>query len=160
MNPHHSKKMLLLGASISGLINATVNGVKTWSKLKDHAPMPFTQNNIAGAEPSVLADAIPTALGLAIFLTAISYFTLKLPGKPPYFPRVFLLSIKHMFLVLGVLVTAGVLFQRFYGTVILAPVAASIAVALITGTTAATIDLLTKSSLLPHAPDQAANRAA
>ncbi len=151
MNPHHSTKVLLVGASIGGLINATINGVKAWYKLKDHAPMPLTQNQIAGGEPSILADAIPTALGLAIFLTAISFFTLKMPGKPPYFPKVLLLSIKHVFLVLGVLVTGGVLLQRYTEPIILAPAAAAIVVALTTGATAATIDYLTKSTLLQQA---------
>lgn len=148
MSDHHSTKMLLTGAAINTVINAIINGGITWFKIKEHGPMPITQNAIAGAETSALADAVPTALLLAAIFTAIGYFTLKLPNKPPYFPKVLLLTLKHVFLVLGVLVTAGVLFQRGFGSVIVSAGSAAVIIGLVAGLTAGAIDFLTKRTLL------------
>jgi hypothetical protein len=144
-------KAIAIGALINTVINAVINGIIAWNKLKDLGPLPITQNTIQGASPSVMGDAIHTALTLAMMFTAISYFTLKMPNKPPFFPRVLLLTVKHTLLAVGVLVTFGVLFQNYLGSIVVGPIMGSVIVGVVAGITAGGIDYLTKDALVASA---------
>ena len=95
MSTKTTKSELLKGAISSGVINGIVNGLIYWFQVKDKKEILLTDNLISSTEHTVFAGAVPLATSLSFILSSIAYFTLKAPGKPPYFPKVFLLALKN-----------------------------------------------------------------
>ena len=72
----------------------------------------LTVDSISTTEHTVFSGAVVLAVSLAFILTSITYFTLKVPGKPAYFPKVFLLALKNAVFAFGLVTIAGILLQR------------------------------------------------
>jgi hypothetical protein len=95
---------LLKASVINGAINAVINGAIQFFMLRGHGPVALTADAISTTEHTVLGSAVPLAVMLAMILTAVTHLTIKGP-KPPFFPGVFWLTLKHGFFAFGVVVS-------------------------------------------------------
>ena len=139
---------ILKGAIIGGIINASMNGVKYWFAVRDETSVKLTDDLISSTENTVFAGAVPLATSLAFFLTSIAFLMSKIPGKPPYFPRVFLMAIKNAVFAFGIITIAAILLQRFAGSISVSPIFATIITAIISGLVAMTVNFLTQKDIL------------
>jgi len=112
-------------ALISGIINGVINGTINWFSVKDTASIMLTDNLISSTEKTLFAAAVPTAVMLAFIYTSIAYFSIKMEGRPPYFPRVFSLAVKHSIYAFGIVTIFAMLLQRFAGSLIVGPLTAA-----------------------------------
>lgn len=137
------------GAAINAVINALINGVINWFQLDKSKGHFLTVDSITTTEHTVFSGAVVLAVSLAFILSSIAYFTVKDPSKPPYFPRVFLLALKHSLYAFGLVALAGMLLQRFAGSIEVSPITAATVAGLIAGIVAGIVDYETKMQLMP-----------
>jgi hypothetical protein len=147
MSNNHDANHLMKGAIINGVINAVINGIINYYTLDKTETIYLTQDSISSNMHTVFAGAVPLAVSLAFILSTIGYFTTKKPGKIPYFPKVFLLALKHSVYAFGLVTIAGLLIQRFVGQVEVTPVMAAVLAGIIAGIVAAVVDYETKKQL-------------
>jgi len=146
MNHVHSQK-LLSGAVITGIINAVINGIINWFQVKGQAGIKLTTDSISSTEHTVMSGAIILAFTLSVIIASIAYFTVKVEGKPKYFPFAFLVTLRNAFFLFGIFVTMAILWQRFAGTVEVSPLFAACIVGVVAGLVAGVTDYLTKKEL-------------
>lgn len=125
-------------AMISGLINGIINGTINWFSVKDTPSLMLTDDLISSTEKTVFAAAVPSALALAFIYTSIAYISTKMENKPPYFPKVFSLAVKHSIYAFGIVTIFAILLQRFAGSLFVGPVVA----AAISGVVAALVGMI------------------
>lgn len=142
-----TKKAVLQGALVGGLINAVINGFIYWFQVRNKASVMLTDNLISSTEHTVFASAVPLATSLAFILTSITYFTSKIPGKPPYFPNFFFLALRNAVFAFGSVVIFAILLQRNAGSITVSPMAAVVVTGLVAGAISAVVDYLTKTNL-------------
>jgi hypothetical protein len=135
------------GAWINFAINAVINGVINWFQLDRSKNYFLTVDSITTTEHTVFSGAVTLAVTLAFILSSIAYFTVKDPSKPPYFPKVFLLALKHSLYAFGLVTLAGMLLQRYAGSIEVSPIAAATVAGLIAGIVAGIVDYETKMQL-------------
>jgi hypothetical protein len=87
------------------------------------------------------------ATSLAFILSSIAYFTVKKAGKPPYFPKIFLLAVRNAVFAFGTVTIVGILIQRSLGSVEVSTTVATIITGLIAGAVGGIVDYLTKKNL-------------
>jgi len=143
-----SKEHLLKGALMGGIINAIINGVINWFQVKGKTELYLTVDAITNTEHTVLGGAVILAASLAAILTIISYFTVKSPDKPPFYPRALLITLKNTFFAFGVMVTISILIQRTAGSIVVTPFTGVVIVGLVAGVVAGLVDYMTKKELL------------
>jgi O-antigen/teichoic acid export membrane protein len=143
-----SKEHLMKGALMGGVINAIINGVINWFQVKGKTELYLTVDAITNTEHTVLGGAVILAASLAAILTIISYFTVKSPDKPPFFPKALLLTLKNTFFAFGVMVTISILIQRIAGSIAVTPFTGVVIVGLVAGVVAGVVDYMTKKELL------------
>ncbi|MCU0395112.1 MAG: hypothetical protein MUF29_04335 [Chitinophagaceae bacterium] len=142
-----NNKHLLTGALVNGALNAVINGLINWFTLDKEHPAYLTQDSISSSQHTVFSGAVPLAVSLAFILTSIAYLTTKKPGKPAYFPRVFVLALKHSVFAFGLVAIAGLLIQRFLGQIEVSHVIAATLAGIIAGLVAGIVDYETKKQL-------------
>lgn len=142
------KKKVMIGASISGLINAIINGAVQWFLLPGDKPIALTVNNIVNSEDTVLGAAVPLAVSLAMILTAVAYTSIEKP-KPSFFPSYLWLVLKHGIFTLGLIVTFAVFWQRIMGEVYVSLVPAVIMLGVIAGIVSAIVNYMTITASRP-----------
>ena len=135
------------GAAINTVINGIINGIINWFQLDKSRNHFLTVDSITTSEHTVFSGAVTLAVSLAFILTSIAYFTVKDPAKPAYFPRVFLLALKHSIYAFGLVALAGLLLQRYAGAIEVSPIAAATVAGLIAGIVAGVVDYETKMQL-------------
>jgi hypothetical protein len=135
------------GAAINVVINGLINGVINWFQLDKASKHFLTVDSITTTEHTVFSGAVTLAVSLAFILSSIAYFTVKDPSKPPYFPKVFLLALKHSLYAFGLVALAGMLLQRYAGSIEVSPFAAATIAGLIAGIVAGIVDYETKMQL-------------
>lgn len=141
-------RQVLLGALTTGVINGLINGgIQLWL-LRGHAPLPLSVDGITNETRTVLGQAVPLAVSLAMILTVIAYLTLKAP-KRPFLPSGLWLTLKHGFFAFGAVVTGAIVWQRVAGSVDVSLTAAAITMGLIAGIVAGTIHYMTIRASLP-----------
>jgi hypothetical protein len=143
----HSANMTT-AAIFTGAINAVINGIINWFQVKGKTELFLTVDSISTTEHTVMGGAVILATSLAIILTSIGYFTMKVPDKPAYFPKAFFLTLKNAFFTFGIITILSILLQRYAGSITVTPIVAAIIVALIAGLVAGIIDFMTKKELL------------
>lgn len=136
------------GALLSGVINAIINGAINWFQVKGKTELYLTVDSITNTEYTVLGGAVMLAATLAAILTLISYFTVKSPVKPPFFPNALLLTARNAFFAFGVMVTFSILLQRFAGSIAVTPFTGVVIVGLVAGVVASVVDYMTKKELI------------
>lgn len=144
-----ARETLVKGALLTGVINAVINGAIQWFLLAGHVPIPLTVDGITNDEHTVFGTAVPLSVSLAMILTAVAYLTVKAP-KPPFFPAFLVLTLKHGFLALGVVVTGAVFWQRIVGSVSVSLPVAVVILGLIAGVVAALVNYLTLQAARPR----------
>ena len=142
------KNEIIKGALAGGVINAVINGVINWFTIDKSLPLYLTQDSISSGIHTVFSSAVPLAVSLAFILSSIAYFTVKEKEKPPYFPKVFLLALKHSVYAFGLVAIAGLLIQRFAGQIEVSHVMGAIIAGIIAGITAGVVDYETKMKVL------------
>jgi hypothetical protein len=135
------------GAVINFAINAVINGIINWFQLDKTKNHFLTADSINTTEHTVFSGAVILAVCLAFILSSIAYFTVKDPAKPPYFPKVFLLALKHSLYAFGLVALTGMLLQRYAGSIAVSPMAAASIAGLIAGVVAGIVDYETKMQL-------------
>lgn len=130
------------GAVTGGVVNGLINGAIQLFLLRGHAPIALTVNAIINDEKTVLGEAVPLAVTLAMILTVVAYLTLKAP-KRPFFPQVLWLTIKHGVFVFGLIVTGAVVWQRTMGTVSVSLVTAVLILSVVAGLVAGVVNYMT-----------------
>lgn len=143
-----TKQEIIKGAFVGGAINAIINGAINWFQLDKSKTHYLTVDSISTTEHTVFSGAVVLAVSLAFILSSIAYFTVKDPGKPPYFPKVFLLALKHSVYAFGLVALAGLLIQRMAGSIEVSSIAAAIIAGLIAGIVGGIVDYETKMQLL------------
>ena len=132
--PEHSDAALAKLAIIPGVINAAINGVMEWYKFSQHPQVMITGDSISSNDLAVFGQALQVALTLSIVGTTIAYLTFKSPKpKPPYFPRVLLLTFKHVFFAFGIGTSLAILWQRLFGTIMVSPLTGTLMITVIAG---------------------------
>ena len=139
---------LIHGALVTGLINAVINGLINWFQVKGHTGILLTNDSITNKVPTVMGGAIILAFTLSVIMATIGYFTLKIPNKPGYFPKAFLLTFRNAFFLFGVFITLAILWQRLMGSIEVSPVISAVIVGIIAGLVAGVTDFLTKRELI------------
>lgn len=130
------------GAVAGGVVNGLINGAIQFFLLRAHAPIALTVNGIINDEMTVLGEAVPLAVTLAMILTVVAYLTLKAP-KRRFFPSVLWLTIKHGVFVFGLIVTGAVVWQRVMGTVSVSLVTAVLVLSVVAGLVAGVVNYMT-----------------
>ncbi len=148
MTAKTSKSEILKGAVVGGVINAVINGVINWFQVKGKTELFLTVDNITNTEHTVLGGAVMLATSLAAILTIIGYFTVKSENKPSFYPKALVLTLRNTFSAFGVMVTIGVMVQKFFGSISVSPITGVIVVGIIAGVVAGVIDYTTKRELL------------
>lgn len=142
-----TKNQLIKESSINVLINGTINGVINWFQMDRSKNQLLTVDEISTSQHTVFSGAVMLGISLAFIATSIAFFTSKKTNKPPYFPKVFLLAVKHSVYAFGVVTIFGLLIQRFLGSVSVSPIVAAIIAGLIGGIIAGIVNYETKKSI-------------
>jgi hypothetical protein len=143
-----STSNILKGAIIGGLINAIINGLIYWFQVRHETSIKLTVDLISSTEHTVFSSAVPLATSLAFILTSIAFFSSKNPGKPPYFPKVFLLALKNAIFAFGAVTIMALLLQRNAGSIAVSPLAATMITGIVAGIVAGVVEYLTKKEIL------------
>lgn len=143
-----TQKEIYKGAITGGVINALINGLINWFQVRNLDEVLVTDNLISSDQHTLFSGAVPLAVSLAFILSGIAYATTKIPEKPAYFPKYFMKSLWYAFATFGVIVTLGVLWQRFMGSVTISPVAAAVWAGIIAGIVAAVVNYKVVSDLV------------
>jgi len=143
-----TKQDIIKGASVNLVINAIINGAINWFQLDKSKTHYLTADSINTTEHTVFSGAVVLAVSLAFILSSIAYFTVKDPNKPPYFPKVFLLALKHSVFAFGIVALTGLLIQRMAGSIEVSSTLAAVIAGLIGGIVAGIVDYETKMQLI------------
>jgi hypothetical protein len=152
MSTGNSLEELKKGAIVGGAINGVINGIINWFTVKDQSTLILTDNMISSTEHTVFAGAVPLAVSLAFILTSIAYFTTKAPNKPAYFPRVFLMALKHSFFAFGIVVAVAIMIQRYGGSISVTPFHSAIISGTIAALVGGIVNYLTSIELVNSKP--------
>jgi hypothetical protein len=143
-----TQKEINKGAITGGVINAVINGIINWFQVRNLDQVLVTDNLISSEQHTLFSGAVPLAVSLAFILSGIAYATTKVPEKPKYFPKYFVKSLWYAFATFGIVVTLGVLWQHFIGSVSISPVAAAVWAGIIAGIVAAVVNYKIVSDLV------------
>jgi hypothetical protein len=143
-----TQKEIDKGAITGGVINAVINGLINWFQVRNLDQVLVTDNLISSEEHTLFSGAVPLAVSLAFILSGVAYATTKLPEKPAYFPKYFVKSLWYAFATFGIVVTLGVIWQRFMGSVSISPLAAAVCAGIIAGIVAAVVNYKVVSDLV------------
>ena len=150
MSSSQQSLKILKAAVFNGLLNAVINGVINWFQVRGKTELFLTLDNISTREHTVFGGAVVMATSLAVILTTIGYLTFKSPGKPAFYPKALLLTLKNGIFTFGILTIFSLLLQRYAGSVAVTPVMSALIVAVIAGLVAGTIDYMTKNEILKN----------
>jgi len=139
------------GAFVSAFANGIINAVINWFTVRGNESLLLTDDLISSGQHTVFAGAVPLAVSLAFILTTITYFTTKSPGKPPYFPKVFLLALKHSFFAFGIVVAVAIVIQRFFGAITVSPVQSALLAGFIAALVGGVVTFLTSKEITSSA---------
>lgn len=142
-----TKNDLIKESGINFLINGVINGLINWFQMDRSVEQLLTVDEISTSQHTVLSGAVMLAVSLALISTTIAYFTTKNTTKPPYFPTVFVLALKHSVYAFGLVTIFGLLIQRFVGSISVTPIAAATIAGLIGGIVAGIVNYETKKTI-------------
>ena len=149
-----------LAQSLPGaLINGVINGAIAWSAFKGSAQVPLSMDSIAAPGVTALGNAATVAFALTFIITSITFFVFRSgarkSGTAPraltelgYWPAGLGIALRNTLLVFGGFVAAAVLWQRFVGTLLVGPLAATLVVAAVAAAATAVAEWRTKREML------------
>lgn len=143
-----SNNKIIQGAVLGGIINAFINGGVQYFFLKKLDRVPISLDSITNNDQTVLGTAVSLSITLAVILTFVGYFGIKVK-KRKFYPHTFWLAIKHGFFTFGVLTSLAVLWQKYVGTVEVSLFGALVIIGIIAGIVSGVVNYLTlKKSIL------------
>ena len=136
-----------------GLINGAINGAIAWSAFADMDRVPLSVDSTA------LGNAATVAFALTFIVASITFFVFRgaarKSGAAPseltyvgYLPTGLSIALCSTLLVFGGFVAAAVLWQRFVGTLLVGPLAATAVVAAVAAGASGLEDWRTKREML------------
>jgi hypothetical protein len=142
-----------------GLINGAINGAIAWSAFADMWRVPLSVDNIASPGVTALGNAATVAFALTFIVASITFFVFRSAarksGHAPrrltelaYWPTGLGLALGNTLLVFGGFVAVAVLWQRFVGTLLVGPLAATLVVAAVAAGASGLADWRTKREML------------
>lgn len=144
------------------LINGAINGAIAWSAFKSSAPVPLSMDSIASPGITALGNAATVVFALTFIVTSITFFVFRggarKAGSAPavaalaYWPRGLGIALRNTLLAFGAFVALAVLWQRFVGTLLVGPLAATLVVAAVAATATAVAEWRTKREMLDATP--------
>jgi hypothetical protein len=152
-----------LGQSLpSALINGVINGAIAWAAFEGSAQVPLSVDSIAAPGVTALGNAATVAFALTFIITSITFFVFRAgarkSGTAPralaalrYWPTGLGIALRNTLLVFGGFIAAAVLWQRFVGTLLVGPLAATLVVAAVAALATALAEWRTKSEMLAAA---------
>ena len=144
------RSQITKGAVVAGAVNAVINGAIQYFLLEGKGPIPLSVDSISAGTHTVLAEAVPLAVSLAMILTAVAHWTLKAPKKP-FVPTTLWLVFKHGIFAFGTVVAGAVVWQRAVGTVEVSVATAVVVVGAVAGLVAAVVNYLTIVTIVENA---------
>lgn len=142
------KKEIIKGAWISAIINAIINGVINWFMVRGESEILLTQDLISSTTETIFSGIVPLATSLAFILTTVTFFTLKIPGKPRYFPKVFFLALRNTFMAFGMVIAIAIMIQKYAADVVATPITSAIIAGITAGIVAGVVDYITKNDII------------
>ncbi|MBN8490484.1 MAG: hypothetical protein J0M00_03525 [Burkholderiales bacterium] len=127
---------------IGGVINGVINGAIAWSAFKGMAQVPLSVDSISSTGITALGNAATLVFALTFILTTITFFTYRSAarksGNAPkalteqaYWPQGLGIALRNTLLAFGAFIALAVLWQRFAGTLLVGPLAATVVVGLV-----------------------------
>jgi hypothetical protein len=139
---------LIQGGLATGIINALINGIINWFQVRGQSSVRITVDSISNNDHTVMGGAVLLALLLSVIIASIAWLTIKVQDKPRFFPGVAMLILKNAFFLFGLFIVLAILWQRFAGSVEVAPVIAAILTGIFAGIVAGVTDFLTRRELI------------
>jgi hypothetical protein len=124
-------KKSMIGAVITGCINAAINAGVFFK----HESVPITLDHISNQEVTVFGQGVMLALMLSLISTGVNYLTFSkdlrkanegAPFPQPFWPWGVKLAIRNALTAFGAAMVVAVIWQRFIGTVMVPPLAATL----------------------------------
>lgn len=139
---------VIKGAVLTAVINAVINGVINWFTVRNAGEILLAQDLISANTETIFAGIVPLATSLAFVLTTVSYFTTKVSGKPPYFPRVFLWAVRNSVFAFGLIVAIAIMVQRFATDVTTTPLMSAVLAGVTAGIVGGLVNYMTITQIL------------
>jgi hypothetical protein len=145
---HPNARSLIRHEALAGaLANAVINGAINFFMLRGKAPHLMTVDSIGTTEHTVFGGAVPMAVILGAIVSSITFFTFRKKARGmelapadrlarPYFPWGFGQVVTNALVIFGLVVSLGVLWQRFAGSVAVSTLVAAAFTGLVAGFTA------------------------
>jgi hypothetical protein len=156
-----STKPPRLADSLPGsMINGAINGAIAWSAFKGSTQVPLSMDSIATSGVTALGNAATVAFALTFIITSITFFVFRAGARKSVKRRRSRLTgfellaaglgiaLRNTLLVFGGFVAAAVLWQRFAGTLLVGPLAATLVVAAVAVMATAVAEWRTKREML------------
>jgi hypothetical protein len=127
---------------VGGAINGLINGAIAWSAFKTLPQVPLSVDSISAPGITALGNAATVVFALTFILATITFFTFRAAarksGTAPralteqaYWPKGFGIALRNTLLAFGAFVALAVLWQRFAGTLLVGPLAATVVVGVV-----------------------------
>lgn len=129
------KADLVKKSMISAVINGVINAAISASAFFKHELVPITLDHISNQEVTVFGEGVMLALLLSLILTGVNYMTfskdLRKANEGASFPHPFWpwgakLAVRNGITAFGAAMVIAVIWQRFIGTVMVSPLAATL----------------------------------
>jgi hypothetical protein len=140
-------------AAIAGSINAAINGFISWGNFKTQPAVALTVDSISAGAHTALGSAVMMATALGLILTLVNFaVSHKHLGKPVAGRSLYGVAVRaaigNALSLFGLLVVAGVVWQRVFGTLEVSPLVATLLVAGIAGGVSAWLAFSTRAAYL------------
>jgi len=149
----------LADSAIGAAVNAAINGATAWSAFKASESIPLSLDSIGAPGVTALGNAATVAFALTLIITCITFFVYRGSARKasqapnslrtmPFISTGLRIALVNTLLAFGAFVAVAVLWQRFAGTVVVGPAAASAVVAAVAGMATAFAEWRTKRDML------------
>lgn len=143
----------------SGVTTAAINVLMNWFKFGGRTLHPLTFDNISATEYSVFGSAGPASFFVCAILGTFVFFTFRKKAKlqqlapnalldRPFFFFGIKTVLFYTFFLFGMVITAAIFWQRFFGTVLVNRVTATLCLSLISGLASLFINASTMRAML------------
>jgi hypothetical protein len=127
---------------VGGAINGVINGGIAWWAFKDSPQIPLSMDSILAPGITALGNAATMVIALTFILATITFLTFRSAARrsgiaprvltdQAYWPQGLSIALRNTLMAFGSFVTLAVLWQRFAGTLLVSPMAATVVVGLV-----------------------------
>jgi hypothetical protein len=147
---------------VGGAINGLINGAIAWSAFKGGAQVPLSVDSIAAPGITALGNAATVVFTLTFILTTMTFFRYRSAARKSghaskaltalaYWPQGLGIALRNTLLSFGAFIALAVLWQRFVGTLVVGPLAATAVVGLVAMGATVFAEWRTRSEMLQAA---------